>query len=337
VRVGPPEEASVGVRRPMPEFIELMAATLVPEPFDDPDWLFEMKWDGFRVEAVLREGEVRVWTRGRQDARMYFGPLLSGTRWIDAQQAIVDGEVVALDAEGRSDFALLQRRIKESRISDRAPDGVTYQVFDLLYLDGYSLLDVPLEKRQELLRGHLRSDPAVRFGDHVVGAGRAFFEAARAVGAEGIVAKLRTSPYDPGRRSPAWQKIKNRPEQELIVGGWTTGTGPAAELAAVLVGVMEDGRLRYVGKVGTGFNRQTREELLAMLRPLRTDDTPFSPPPPRSVARSAVWVRPELVIRADFAGWTGDGQVRQASFKGIDLGKDPAVVIRERPTAVRNG
>ena len=324
----------VGVRRPMPEFIELMAATLVPEPFDDPDWLFEMKWDGFRVEAVVRDGDVRVWTRGRQDARMYFGPVLSGSDWIDARQAIVDGEVVALDDEGRSDFALLQRLIKESRVSTRAPDRVTYQVFDLLYLDGYSLLDVPLENRQELLRGRLRKDPAVRFGDHVVGSGRAFFEAARAVGAEGIVAKLRTSPYEPGHRSPAWQKIKNRAEQELIVGGWTTGTGPAADLAALLVGAMEEGRLHYVGKVGTGFNRQTREELLALLRPLRTDQTPFSPPPPPPVARSAVWVRPQIVIRADFAGWTGDGQVRQASFKGIDLGKDPAAVVRERPAAV---
>jgi bifunctional non-homologous end joining protein LigD len=333
-KIGPPEERLVGVRRPMPEFIELMAATLVPEAFDDPDWLFEMKWDGFRVEAVVRDGEVRVWTRGRQDARMYFGPLLAGPGWIDAQQAIVDGEVVALDDDGRSDFALLQRRIKESRMSNRVPEGVTYQVFDLLYLNGYSLLDVPLEKRQRLLRAHLRSDPAVRFGDHVVGSGRAFFEEARALGAEGIVAKLRTSLYEPGRRSPAWQKIKNRPEQELIVGGWTTGTGPAADLAALLVGVMEDGRLRYVGKVGTGFNRQTREELLALLWPLRTEETPFSPPPPPPVARSAVWVRPELVIRADFAGWTGDGQVRQASFKGIDLGKDPAAVIRERPAAL---
>ncbi|MDP9484012.1 MAG: non-homologous end-joining DNA ligase, partial [Chloroflexota bacterium] len=289
-------ETSVGVAGPMPEFIELMAATLVPAAFDDPDWLFEMKWDGFRVEAVVGDGEVRVWTRGRQDARMYFGPLLSGRDWIDARQAIVDGEVVALDDEGRSDFALLQRRIKQSRAANQPQDGVTYQVFDLLYLDGYSLLDAPLEERQGLLRTHLRGDPAVRFGDHVVGAGRAFFETARTIGAEGIVAKLRNSRYEPGRRSPSWQKIKNRPEQELIVGGWTTGIGPATELAALLVGVLEDGQLRYVGKVGSGFNGQTRDELLAQLRPLRTDDIPFSPPPPRPVARSAVWVRPKLVI-----------------------------------------
>lgn len=290
---------------------------------------------GFRVEAVVRDQEVRVWTRRRQDARMYFGPLLSERDWIDAGEAIVDGEVVALDEEGRSDFALLQRRIKASRLSNRPPEGVTYQVFDLLYLNGYSLLDAPLEVRQQLLREHLRGHPAVRFGDHVVEAGRAFFETARTLGAEGIVAKLRNSRYEPGRRSTAWQKIKIRPEQELIMGGWTIGRGPAADLAALLVGVMENGRLQYVGKVGSGFNRETREELLNLLRPLRTETVPFSPPPPKPVSRSAIWVRPELVIRAQFAGWTSDGQLRQASFKGIDLGKDPAVVIRERPAAVR--
>lgn len=326
-------EAAVGLPGPMPEFIELMAATLVPEPFDDPDWLFEMKWDGFRMEAVLRNGDVRAWTRGRQDARMYFGPLLAGRDWIAAREAIVDGEVVALDEHGRSDFALLQQRIKGSRTSDHSADGVTYQVFDLLYLNGSSLLDAPLEERQGLLREHLSGDPAVRFGDHVVGAGRAFFETARSLEAEGIVAKLRSSRYEPGRRSPAWQKIKIRPEQELIVGGWTTGQGPAADLAALLVGVLDGGELHYVGKVGTGFNRQTRDDLLAQLQKLRTEETPFHPAPPRPVARSAIWVRPKLVIRADFAGWTGDGQVRQASFKGIDLGKDPALVVRERPAA----
>jgi bifunctional non-homologous end joining protein LigD len=333
----PVDEAAVGIASPMPEFIEMMAATLVPEPFDDPDWLFEMKWDGFRVEAVVRDDEVRVWTRGRQDARMYFGPLLSEGDWIHARQAIVDGEVVALDDQGRSDFALLQRRIKASRLSNRPPDGVTYQAFDLLYLNGYSLLEAALEVRQQLLRERLRGHPAVRFGDHVVGAGRAFFETARALGAEGIVAKLRSSRYEPGRRSTAWQKIKIRPEQELIVGGWTTGRGPAADLAAILVGVIEDGQLRYVGKVGSGFNRQTREELLTLLRPLRSEAIPFNPPPPGAVSRSAVWVRPELVIRAEFAGWTSDGHVRQASFKGIDLGKDPARVVRERPAGLSGG
>ena len=157
---------------------------------------------------------------------------------------------------------------------------------------------------------------------------------ARAVqrGLEGILAKDRRSPYVPGQRSRAWRKVKIRPEQELVVGGWTRGTGPAAELAALHVGVHEDGRLRYAGKVGSGFTRSKREELLAALRPLTTDEPPFSPPPPKRATAGTTWVRPELVVRAEFAGWVGDGMVRQASYKGIDRGKDPMAVVREATT-----
>jgi bifunctional non-homologous end joining protein LigD len=143
------------------------------------------------------------------------------------------------------------------------------------------------------------------------------------------MAKDRRSTYAPGKRSMAWQKVKIRPEQELVVGGWTKGTGKAVELGALLVGVYEDGQLRYAGKVGAGFNDAIRSELLAALSPLASQDQPFADAPPRAVAKSALWMRPELVIRAEFAGWTGDGLVRQAAYKGIDLGKDPKKVGRE--------
>ena len=143
------------------------------------------------------------------------------------------------------------------------------------------------------------------------------------------MAKDRRSPYVPGARSMAWQKVKIRPEQELVVGGMTRGTGKAVELGALLVGVYEDGALRYAGKIGAGFNDRIRAELLAALEPLVVDASAFAEPPPRAVSRSAIWVRPEVVIRAEFAGWTGDGLVRQASYKGFDLGKDPRAVRRE--------
>jgi bifunctional non-homologous end joining protein LigD len=143
------------------------------------------------------------------------------------------------------------------------------------------------------------------------------------------MAKDRRSTYEPGKRTMAWQKVKIRPEQELVVGGWTKGTGKAIELGALLVGVYEDGGLRYAGKVGAGFNDAIRSELLAALAPLAADDQPFAEPPPRAVAKNASWLRPELVIRAEFAGWTGDGLVRQAAYKGLDLGKDPKKVGRE--------
>jgi len=312
----------------MPEFIPPMLATLVGAPFDDPDWTFEIKWDGFRVETVIDSGDVRLWTRGQQDAAGYFGPFLTPADWIAAEEAIVDGEVIALDERGEPDFALLQARIKGKR-QGGVPTPFVYEAFDLMWLDGRSLIAEPLEIRRRLLKDVLRADPRVRLSEDIAAEGIAFFEAARVRQLEGIMAKDRRSTYAPGKRSMAWQKVKIRPEQELVVGGWTKGTGKAVELGALLVGVYEDGQLRYAGKVGAGFNDAIRSELLAALTPLASQDQPFVDAPPRAVAKSALWLRPELVIRAEFAGWTGDGLVRQAAYKGFDLGKDPKKVRRE--------
>jgi bifunctional non-homologous end joining protein LigD len=313
-----------------PSFIPPMLATLVGAPFDDPDWLFEVKWDGFRVEAIVDGGSVGLWTRGQQDASRYFGPFLEPPTWLDARSAIVDGEVIALDEHGEPDFALLQARIKGRGVVAE-PTPFVYEVFDLLHLDGRSLLDEPLEVRRRLLGKALRPDARVRLSEHVEADGIAFFEAARVRGLEGIMAKDRNAPYVPGKRTDRWQKVKIRPEQELVVGGWAKGTGRAVDLGALLVGVYEDGRLLYAGKVGAGFTNDSRAELLAAIAPLAASEPPFALPPPRAAARDAQWLRPELVIRAEFAGWTGDGLVRQASYKGFDLEKDPRRVIRERP------
>jgi bifunctional non-homologous end joining protein LigD len=316
-----------------PGFIPPMLATLVGGPFDDPDWLFEVKWDGFRVEAVIDGDSVRLWTRGELDAaERYFGPFLDPPTWLGARRAVVDGEVIALDAHGEPDFALLQARIKGRGVTAH-PTPFVYEVFDLLHLDGRSLLDEPLEERRRLLAGVLRPDPRVRLSEHIETNGIAFFETARVRGLEGIMAKDRHSPYAPGKRSDRWQKIKIRPEQELVVGGWVKGAGKATDLGALLVGVYEDGTLRYAGKIGAGFTNSNRDELLAAVAPLAAPDPPFATPPPRAAARDAQWLRPELVIRAEFAGWTGDGLVRQAAYKGIELEKDPHRVIRERPSA----
>jgi bifunctional non-homologous end joining protein LigD len=316
-----------------PTFVPPMLATLVGGPFDDPDWLFEVKWDGFRVEAVVDGDTVRLWTRGEKDAASrYFGDFLSPPTWLDARQAIVDGEVIALDDHGEPDFALLQARIKGKALAAE-PTPFVYEVFDLLHLDGRSLLDEPLEGRRRLLGSVLRADQRVRMSEHIETDGIAFFEAARERGLEGIMAKDRHSSYVPGARSDRWQKIKIRPEQELVLGGWVKGAGRAVDLGALLVGVYEDGALRYAGKIGAGFTNSSREELLAAVAPLAAMDPPFAPPPPRAAARDAQWLRPELVIRAEFAGWTSDGLVRQASYKGLELEKDPRNVIRERPKA----
>jgi bifunctional non-homologous end joining protein LigD len=326
------------VASPMPDYIEPMAATLAGKPFTDPDWLFEIKWDGYRVEAVVRDGHVRLFTRRGNDAETYFPGLLSPPRWIDAGpsgQAIVDGELVALDEAGVPSFDLLQERISGLRGGRGRADGLVYQAFDLLYHDGRSLLKVPLEDRKRLLRSVLRESGRVRFASHIDAEGSAFYEAARKLGVEGIVAKHRRSRYEPGRRGATWLKIKIRPEQELVVGGWTPGEGNAKDLGALVVGVYEGDALTFAGKVGSGFTGATRKRLRERLAELATDDCPFRPcPEQKGELRTAHWVRPDLVIRAELGGWTREGYVRQTSFKGLDLDKDPRTVVRERPVAI---
>jgi bifunctional non-homologous end joining protein LigD len=324
---------AAAVEAPMPGFVEPMAATLASRPFSDPDWLFEIKWDGYRVEAVVRDGRVRLFTRSGHDAETYFPGFLAPPTWIDAREAIVDGEVVALDEDGRPDFGILQERISSLRAGQPA-GGLVYEAFDLLHLDGRSLLGVPLEDRKRLLRSVLRDDRRVRYASHVEGEGLAFHEAARQLGVEGIVAKLRRSRYEPGRRSPAWLKVKIRPEQELVVGGWTPGEGNARDLGAVVVGVYEGDRLRYAGKVGSGFTARVRADLRRRLEELATDAAPFDPAPERKgELREVRWVRPELVIRAELGGWSRDNLVRQAAFKGLEVVHDPRTVVREHAVA----
>ncbi len=320
----------------MPRYLEPMKASLATRPFRDEDWLFEVKWDGYRVEAVVRDGKVDLFTRNGNDASAYFPGLLAPPTWIDAREAIVDGEVVALDDEGRPDFSLLQARISEGR-SGRTAVPLVYQAFDLLYLDGRLLVDVPLEQRKRLLELVLRPNARVQYARHIETEGLAFFEAAKAQTLEGIVAKQRRSRYEPGRRVTTWLKLKARPEQELVVGGWTPGEGSARDLGAVAVGVYEGERLRFAGKVGSGFDGRARRELRSLLDRLETDAPPFDPaPPPDYRGRwggdlaGVRWVRPELVIRAEIGGWTRDGHVRQTAFKGLERGRDPREVVRER-------
>lgn len=239
-------DLSAAVAAPMPDFIPPMLATLATDPFDDPDWLFEVKWDGYRVEAAVDGGRVRLWTRRRQDAAAYFPDLAAAGGWLDAAEAIVDGEVVALDPAGRPHFSLLQDHtgIRTGRSSGgkrhSTPATIVYQAFDLLYIDGRSLLRVPLEERKRLLRDRLRPHPMVRFAGHVIGEGKAFFAAARAQELEGIVAKLRRSAYEPDRRSKAWLKLKLRSEQEVVVVGWLPGQGSHTDLGSLILAVHEE-------------------------------------------------------------------------------------------------
>jgi bifunctional non-homologous end joining protein LigD len=337
-------EPDLSAARPaaLPDFVKPMLATLTEGAFDDPDWLYEIKWDGYRVEAVVQPKGVRIWTRNHLDAATYFPDLAGPADWIAAREAVVDGEVVALDPEGRPDFSLLQDRTGlrglEAATGRRSPDGprltakertaipLAYMVFDLLYLDGSSLLDVPLEERKRLLHRVMRPHPLVRYAAHVVGEGEAFIRAAADRGLEGVVAKRRASRYEPGTRSRDWLKIKLRREQELVVVGWLPGMGSHADLGSLIVAVNTDGRLRHAGQVGSGISATMRKRLLEAMEPLRRDESPLDPVPRLPAAR---WVEPRIVIRAEFAEWTTDGLLRQAAFKGIEMGKEPAAVVRE--------
>jgi bifunctional non-homologous end joining protein LigD len=327
---------------PLPEFIEPMKATAVERPFTDPDWIFELKLDGYRVEAVVDGTNVRVWTRNRQDAARYFPDLTARPTWIRAETAVVDGEVVALNERGEPEFSLLQDRAgmrgfgardgesrrKTAKPSQPAP--IVYYVFDLLYLDGRSLLGVPLEERKKLLKSVLREHPIVRYGSHIETDGEAFHRIAAERGLEGIVAKERRSRYEPGKRSKAWLKMKIRREQELVVAGYEPGKGTHKELGSLIVGVYEGERLRFAGQVGSGLDAKTRAMFVRELDAHRLEEPPLEGAPR---IKNAHWSEPRLVIRAEFAEWTADDLLRQAAYKGLEIGREPETVVRERAVA----
>ena len=338
---GPGDDLAGALATGPPGFIPPMLATLGDQAFDDPDWLFELKWDGYRVEAIVDHGRVRLFSRHGRDAGDWFPDLLGRPDWIVADEAIVDGEVVALGPDGVPSFELLQSRLGRSpgrspgraTADDDRADGVSlvYQVFDLLYLDRRLLLRLPLEERKRLLRGVLRDDRLVRYAGHVETDGVAFYRAAVERGLEGVMAKRRASPYLPGRRSADWLKLKARPEQEFVVGGYLPGAGSHADLGSLLLGLHEDGRLRYAGRVGSGFDERTRRSLRLRLDALARPGPPFEPPPALGSELTRVrWVEPSLVVRVRFANWTRDGLVRQASFAGLEPERDPRTVVRER-------
>ncbi len=326
-------DLSGAVSAPLPDFIDPMKATAVDKGFSDPDWLFEVKLDGYRLETVVDGRSVRMWTRNKQDAGTYFPDLASAPpTWIRAQTAIVDGEVVALDEDGNPSFKLLQARAGPLRGRPEQAAPIVYYVFDLLYLDGRSLLGVPLEQRKRLLRSVLREHPVVRYGSHIEGDGDGFLEVVRQRQLEGMVAKLRNSLYEPGRRSRYWLKIKVRREQEVVVVGYEPGQRAAKDLGSLLVAVNEDGKLHYAGEVGSGFDQRSRTFWRQELDNLRVETPPVVGAPRNKNAR---WAKPQYVIRVEFTDWTAENYLRQPAYKGIDVGRDPREVTREStvPTA----
>lgn len=327
---GAPDPARLtGAReRAMPSRLGAELATLVDRPPEGDDWLHEIKLDGYRVLARLRDGRVTLLTRKGHDWTDRLGPIARVLSELPVRAAWLDGEVVVLDREGRSDFGALQ-----SAIGGR-DEPLRYVVFDLLYLDGWDLTGAPLIERKEALRGLLERTGALagrlRFSDHVRGRGEELLRQACALGLEGIVSKHARRPYVP-RRTKDWRKVKCLGREEAVVCGFTDPGGTRGELGALLLCQREDGALRYVGKVGTGFDGRTLRDLRARLAPLEIAEPAFQGAPRRTGARGVHWVRPELVVEVSFAARTEDGKLRHSSYLGIREDQTARDVRPERP------
>jgi bifunctional non-homologous end joining protein LigD len=312
----------------MPEQVKPMLARLGDLPGDDQRWAYEIKWDGVRAIGYGEGGRLRLESRNGRDITPRYPELRELGRALAGREAILDGEVVAFDDHGRPSFQKLQGRMHLTsehavrRLS--VSDPVAYLIFDLLWLDGHSLMDLPyLERRERLVELGLTADrwqtPA-----HHVGDGSALLEASRAQGLEGIIAKRTDCPYTPGRRSPAWVKVKNKRRTDVVIGGWLPGEGRRAErFGALVVGFYDDDGLRYGGRVGTGFNEAELARLQGILVPLERSTSPFVG---RQPPRETHFVEPELVAAVDYGEWTQSRTLRHPVYQGVRDDIDPATV-----------
>jgi len=333
-RMDPPADPG---REPMPDRVKPMMATLSTLPKDESDWAFEIKWDGVRAVAYCDGGTVRLESRSLRDISSQYPEVRRIGDALGSVQVILDGEIVAFDGEGRPDFQRLQGRMhlaSDAAVRRRMDDTpVTYVIFDILFLEGRSTLELPYEERRTLLErlelsGESWQAPAYHQGD-----GAALQALTRERGLEGVVAKRLGSTYAPGKRTRTWLKIKNTTEQELVVGGWMPGEGRRSNtLGALLVGYYEDADakpvLRYAGRVGTGFTEATLRDLMKKLKPLATDESPFEG---RQPSKNANFVKPKLVAQVEFREWTRTRTLRAPSFKGLRDDKDPLDVGFEAP------
>jgi bifunctional non-homologous end joining protein LigD len=323
-----PKRAAVKLA-PLPAEVAPMLATPVDEPFDDPGWLYELKWDGYRaLLRVDRDGRIEVRSRSGNDFLQKFPELAELGEAFSERPVIVDGELVVLDERGRSSFQALQERLDRYGRRGSGKRPITFVAFDLLYGNGRDLRGEPLEARKAALESILTGRGPVILSKHVAGEGRKLFAFAREHGLEGIVAKRRDSTYR-SRRSRDWLKIKVHARQECVVGGWTEGRRGRKHFGALLLGVYQGDELVYAGSVGTGFDARQLASIAAKLAPLERKTAPFATEPKTDTP--AHWVGPKLVAEIAFCEWTREGLLRQPVFVGLREDKDPKSVVRERP------
>ena len=338
-RMDPPDPE----REPMPAGIEPMKATLSTLPPDPDEWAFEIKWDGVRAIAYCEPGQLRLESRNRRDITAQYPEVRGLLEQLGARRAVLDGELVAFEPDGRPSFQRLQRRMhvaSEAEVRRRMGEvPVTYAIFDLLHLDRRSLVELPYAERRAQLESLGLEGPSWQTPAYHRGEGAALLAASRERGLEGIVAKRLASPYRAGKRGRDWLKVKNVRSQELVIGGWLPGKGRReGELGALLVGYYEDDhgtrRLRYAGKVGTGFDAAALKLLRERLGPHEREASPYDG---RQPERGAVFAAPELVCEVEFAEWTRAGTLRHPSYKGLRADKPATDVVREEPAAPPSG
>jgi bifunctional non-homologous end joining protein LigD len=317
-----------GARRAaLPDFISPQLATLVREAPSGDDWLHELKFDGYRMLCRLQRGKARFWSRNQKDWTEKFPNLSKALKALPATAAILDGEVVVVDKAGRSSFQKLQQSMKAGAAT------FVFQIFDLVYLDGYNLTRTPLRERKALLEELLASVKPrgpLRYSDHVVGNGAQFFKQACEYGIEGIVSKLADSVYE-STRSRSWQKVKCNKRQEFVIAGYTPSKKDFPGFGSLILGVYDRGKLVYSGRVGTGFSIKQRLELQKKLDRISQPAMPFATKPKDPGLRDAHWAKPELVGEVEFTEWTEEGSIRHPSFQGLREDKKAKDVVREEP------
>jgi bifunctional non-homologous end joining protein LigD len=309
-------------KKTFPDFVPPMMAQSAKEPFDSPDWIFEIKLDGYRAITVFdTAGKPHLWSRNGLPLEQKFPGISKAASRLKLRSTVLDGEIVAVDESGIPRFQLLQRFQKQ-------PTAPTlYFIFDVLWTDGADITGKSLMERRAVLESIIKPADGIQHGNYVEGEGKALFDLTKAKGMEGIVAKRKDSVYRPGKRSADWLKIKSRPQQEFVVGGFAEGKGSRTHLGALLLGAYRNGRLHYYGHSGSGFSEKGLRDALDRMKPLFTDKSPFENPP--RIPEKIQWVRPELVCEISFAEWTQGGELRQTVFLGWRDDKKAKEVVLE--------
>ncbi len=308
---------------PMPHEVKPMLAQSKDEAFDDPDWIFELKWDGYRAIAEVENGKVSLYSRNGISFNQKFFSLIHHLSKIE-QNVVLDGEIVVLSEAGYPVFQALQN------FDEKNNNNLCYYVFDLLHLNGYDTMQLPLLERKKLLSELIENLTNVLYSDHVEGTGISLFQEAQNEKLEGIMAKKADSSYSPNSRTKLWLKIKTKMHQKAVIAGFTEGKGSRKHFGSLLMGVYENDKLKYIGNCGGGFNEKSLKEMKTKLEPLIIKDNPFG----RKIATKApiTWVKPELVCEVTFSEWTVDGNMRHPIFLGLREDTKPEDVALEKST-----